>query len=85
MLLVRSGFDLDYVLDLDLLSFDSLVSSLDRAICFEKNEAAWTSLLAAQGGSKDMKKWAKRWDVQPRDPASQNDLGRFLTKFGGGF
>ena len=86
VLLVSNGFELPYVLDLDLLSFDSLVASFNRVIMTEKIEGAWTSMIAAQASSKDMKKWTKRWEQAISAPGKvdKTDETKFLSKFGGG-
>jgi hypothetical protein len=88
--LVGHGFDLDFLLDIDLLSFDAIVASYTRTTVSNKVESAWTSMLAAQGTSKDMKKWTKHWEglvpgrPETRSAKSGDDFGKFIGKFGGG-
>lgn len=43
-----SGFDVEWVLDLDILSFDSLVGSVYRIQSQEKVESTWLTRYATQ-------------------------------------
>jgi hypothetical protein len=85
VLLVQSGFPLDYVMDLDLPSFDSLVQSMNRLTASDKTEQAWTSMIAAQASGKEMKKWAKRWEAAASSTAQpDNDAAALRRRVGGG-
>ena len=73
------------VLHLDLLSFQSVHDSLCRLEAAEKNEQAWTSMIAAQGQSKAMKDWTKPWVKRSQGEAATKGESEFLAKFGSGW
>ena len=50
------GFDIEWVLDLDILSFDSLIGSIHRIQSQEKVEGTWLQRYAMQAEHKDFKK-----------------------------
>lgn len=52
---MKSGFDLEWVLDLDLQSFESLMSSLERQSHAEMIKAVFVARIA-QAEEKDYKK-----------------------------
>lgn len=56
---MTNGFDVDWILDLDILSFDSLIGSLHRIQCQEKVERSWLHHYAAQAKTDDFKKALK--------------------------
>lgn len=90
MLLVGHGFSLDYLLDIDLISFDCIVSSYTRISASDKIESAWTGMLSAQGGHKEMKAWIKPWEASARGPSGYNgqssdDMDKIRKELGGGF
>ena len=61
---------------------------MNRLQAANKNEEAWTRMLAAQGSAKDMKKWAERWDKAAGGSSrkkSGKGLSDLISKFGGGF
>ena len=77
---------MDYILDLDVETFNELVESCIRIEYMEKQEAAWTAMIAAQGRDKDMKKWTRQWDkiiyganTKPKDVG---DLNAFIREVG---
>lgn len=49
---VLAGFEIEWVLDLDLLSFDSLIGSIHRIQAQEKTEGAWLTRMATQAEQK---------------------------------
>jgi hypothetical protein len=86
----RTGWDLDAVCDLDIETFNELFGAVIRIEYIEKTEAAWTTMVAAQGDHKSMKKWTGQWtgliqDEDPQKAQGAGDLNAFLDRFGGGF
>lgn len=59
-LCVWRGFDVDYVLDLPIPNFTSLVKSVTAVIYQQKIEDAWTAMFAAQGTVKGMTDWVEQ-------------------------
>jgi hypothetical protein len=88
------GLDREWVMALDLLSFDSLVRSCQRIDAIEREESAWIGMIAAQGKSETMKevldsgkKLLKPYE-KPQQSAKQEakkGMAEFLAKFPKGF
>ncbi len=81
--LVERGHPIEFVRGLDIHSFDSLHESCTRLDAQQKIERAWSSMLAAQGEGKDMKKWVDQWKPY-LDDVEENGAARFLAKYGKG-
>ena len=82
---VERGHDLRWVLLLDIHSFDALHDSCMRLEAQDRVEKAWSSMLAAQGEGKDMKKWVEQWKPYLDEHESQTGGAKaFLAKYGGG-
>jgi hypothetical protein len=86
---VLAGFDVDWVLDLDILSFDSLVGSIYRIQSQEKFEGTWLQRYACQAEQKDFNKAMKplekamtRGTDRPRPGAK--GAKDFVKKYGRG-
>ena len=76
------GLDLEWVMCLDLLSFDSVIGSLDREI-MRTNRMDAILARAAQGA--DQKGWKDLMkSLDTGDRGADTDEGEFLKKFGGG-
>ena len=74
-----------YLLDLDLLAFNSLVETQSRLDAISKIEAAYTAMIAAQATEKTMKDWIVRWrEIAGDDAQASDDQERFKATFGGG-
>lgn len=70
---------------LDILTFNALLSSVMRVTYDQRTEAAWTSMIAAQGTQQAMTKWVKEWaKATGRVKQGKDDLKAFLRDFGGG-
>jgi len=82
-LLLSSGFELGFVLDLDMARFNAAVESVLRLKYRDKTEDAWTAMIAAQGEQKTMKKLVKAWT--PVTGEHVDDQAEFLKRVGGGF
>lgn len=82
--MILTGMSLTAVADLDILTFNALLSSVIRVTYNQRTEQAWTAMIAAQGTQKSMKAWVKGWD-QARGQKTKGDITDFLKKFGGGF
>jgi hypothetical protein len=74
-----NGLDLEWLMCLDLLSFDSVVGSLDREMMRRDRMSA---ILARAAYGADQKGWKDL--MKALDPADQTDEDEFLMKFGGG-
>lgn len=70
--------------DLDLLTFNALLTSVIRVTYIQRTEAAWTAMIAAQGQQKVMEKWVKQWAKQAGQETKSSGLADFLKAFGGG-
>jgi len=66
-----SGFDIDWILDLDILSFDSLIGSVHRIQSQEKVENTWLQRYATQAEQKQFKK-----AIQPLEKAMSRGTDR---------
>ena len=88
---MTTGWSLDWILDLDIEAFGRLQETVLRVEYHQKTEAAWTHMVAAQGGHDDMKKWVAQWSKVLRGGASEKqeqekgNLNDFLELFGSGF
>jgi hypothetical protein len=77
---------LESIAQLDLLTFDALLSSVMRVTYTQRTEQAWTAMVAAQGTQKSMEGWLKRWaKITKMDKETKKGLAEFLGEFGGGF
>lgn len=78
------GTTLEYVLDMDLLTFGALVEVLLRVDYREKTEAAWTMMIAAQGQEKNMKSWVGNWAkiTSRQTEKKRGSAADFLKKYG---
>ncbi len=75
-----NGLDLEWLMNLDLLSFDSVIGSLDREM-MRKDRMTAILIRAAYGA--DQKGWKDL--MKALDAGDQGtDEGEFLKKFGGG-
>lgn len=87
--LVERGWPIEYLLDLDMVSFKALSDSSTRVNAILKQERAWVQHIAAQGSSKGLKQITKPWDKEAKTGLSPEALGNdgaaFLDKFGKGF
>lgn len=79
--------DLRTIGELDILTFNALLSSVIRVTYNQRTEAAWTAMIAAQGTQKSMKDWVKGWArlMGKGDDKKNGDLGAFLKQVGKGF
>lgn len=81
-LLVRAGHPLETLLDMDVLSFNSLATSADRVDAREKLELATISRLS-QATNKSFPKVCKaRWGHKLKDLMPVKTGDDFLRKFG---
>ena len=76
---------LEEIGDLDLLTFNALLTSVIRVTYIQRTEAAWTAMIAAQGQQKDMDKWVKQWREASGEKKKSGGMSDFLKAFGGGF
>jgi len=60
-LVIQTGWDIDKVKDLDVLTFNAIAAGLTRIFYQEKAEQAWTHMVAAQGESKAMRELTNGW------------------------
>lgn len=58
---MKTGWDLDTVTDMDVLTFNSVCAVMTRIIYREKVETAWTSMVAAQGERASMESLTSSW------------------------
>jgi hypothetical protein len=75
------------LLDLDMLSFESLHNSCLRLMAQRTRENAWVAMMAAQGTVKGMKELEKQWvKLSELDlaPEGATDIAKFLAKHGKG-
>ena len=66
-----SGFDIDWILDLDVLSFDSLIGSVHRIQSQEKVETTWLTRYATQAEHKPFKE-----AIRPLEDAINRGIDR---------
>jgi len=72
--LVRFGFSVEYLLDLDIESFDILVGYVLKMSAVERVEDLWTSFVSAQGDQKSVKKFAA--ELAPKKKGKKTDADR---------
>lgn len=89
---MTTGWSLEDILDFDIETFNELLEAVLRTEYHQKTEAAWTSMVAAQGDHKAMKKWVGQWSKILRGGASASEqqeqggnLDDFLKLVGSGF
>ena len=85
MLLILTGMSLESIGDLDMLTFNALLTSVLRVTYSQRTEAAWTAQIAAQGTQKAMRGWVKPWGRVGRPAEKKNDISAFLAVVGKGF
>lgn len=74
---------LEAIGDLDILTFNALLSSVIRTTYNQRTEAAWTAMIAAQGTQRSMQKWVKAWEKAVTGGGeTKGDLGAFLKQVG---
>lgn len=96
-LVMATGWSLDRVVSLDVLTFNSLVFYMTKARYFDKAEDAWTTAMAVgtgmSGDSKALKERTTEWlqigeqDVTKSLAIGKKTAGQFLSDFkltGGG-
>ena len=83
MLLILTGMDLGTIGDLDILTFNALLTSVLRVTYSQRTEAAWTAMIAAQGTQKSMKDWVKPWS-KVGGKEQKGNLAGFLALVGKG-
>lgn len=66
MQLVRFGFDINYVLDLDIESFDILVGYVLDMAAVERVEDLWTNFVATQGDKQSVKRFAQEFSPRKK-------------------
>lgn len=83
--MLLTGMPLGSIADLDILTFNALLSSVIRVSMNQKIESAWTAMVAAQGTQKSMKEWTKGlWKAaNPEQAETKNDIKAFLKDLGG--
>jgi len=86
LLLILTGMSLAEIGDLDLLTFNALLTSVIRVTYTHRTEAAWTALIAAQGTKESMEKWVGGWEraITGEKPKKKGMMD-FLKAFGKGF
>lgn len=88
LMLVQAGLDIEFVVDQDIFSFNSLIEAHHRLLAQEKIEQAQTAQLASQGTGKDLVKWLKKKWFPLLGSSSRkgkgNDAEAFKRKFGKG-
>lgn len=85
MLLILTGMDLATIGNLDILTFNALLTSVLRITYNQRTEAAWTAMIAAQGTQKSMKDWVKPWAKIGGGKESKGNLAGFLALVGKGY
>lgn len=60
-LVVQTGWDIDKVRSLDVLTFNAIATGLTKLFYNEKVEQAWTNMIAAQGEAKSMTELTNGW------------------------
>lgn len=85
---VTKGFAIDWLLELDLASFDALTSTVLRMVYAERMEESWSRMIAAQATSKKMKgflepyrEFVKRHNFRNR-PKDGKALSALLKRLG---
>ena len=90
LLVVRDGrLDVNWVLGLSIPQLNSLVLGVTRLKYRDKEEDAWTNLVASQmwkDPKKAMESHTKEWRklTQRPEEAPADDFGRLITRFGSG-
>lgn len=87
------GWTMEYILDLDLETFNELLESMLRTEYHQKTEQAWTMMVAAQGDHKAMTNWVGQWapilrggiSSTKQESASNGNLSEFMDMMGTGF
>lgn len=81
------GMPIWELLDMDMYSVNSLTESVYRIKYTDKNEDAWTAMVAAQGSHENMTKWTKRWKpaLGRTFQRATDGVKQFITNFGQGF
>lgn len=82
--MILTGMTLEAIGHLDMLTFNALLSSVLRVSYQQRTEAAYTSMLAAQGTAKAMKDWVKGWAKVTGEKPSKAGMAEFLKAFGAG-
>lgn len=80
------GFDLDDVLDIDVLSFNELTESVQRLDNIESADRVYGHLMAAQCEAKAVVKWIKERYLRETGTSEPKPVttGAFMSKFAGG-
>lgn len=79
------GFDVDDMLDMDVLSFNDLLESAARLDAIDKADNVYGMLMASQGEGKQVLKWVKQTYLQPTgQQESEANTDEFVKRFGGG-
>jgi len=83
------GFDIEWVLDLDILSFDSLVGSIHRIQSQTTVERTWLMRAATQAEGKQFKEAIKPFEKAMTDGTNKSQPGTksakdFIRKHGRG-
>lgn len=86
-MLVQRGWQPEYLLDMDILSFRALHEGSQRVSASEKVSDAWMSMMASQGTVKGMKKILEPLMklIDKTGNAGKGNASDFLKKYGGGF
>ena len=88
---MKTGWGLDYVREMDVLTFNTLCAILTKLVYREKCEAAWVNMTAAQGTKESMQTLTSQWKttigddpVKPVDktPAVGQGAKAFLKAIG---
>ena len=81
--MLARGHEVDFVLDLDLRSFNELVASADRNHRQHLRESVVMQQHAAQGGKEDIEKLFKRLDqIDAPEKVVQRDQAAFIRRMG---
>jgi hypothetical protein len=82
------GFDMDKMIDMDILSLNELLASVSRLDGIEKADRTYAALMAAQGEGGAVLDWIQKTYLQGVEPAKpeekSSDLNKFLNDFKGG-
>ncbi len=83
--MLHTGMPLGSIADLDILTFNALLSSVIRVSTNQKIEHGWTAMIAAQGSEKSMKDWTKALTkaANPEKAKKTNDIKAFLSDLKG--
>lgn len=60
-LVIKTGWDLQDVMDMDVLSFNAVCGTLTTIIYREKAEQAWVDMIASQGEKSSMERLTSGW------------------------